>query len=98
MSGASITYYGMGVWRSTDQRPGTACDPQRSSTSWRTRSSSWGSNPDEDPPRLLAIGPDDSGNLLEVIWLELAGARRLVIHAMKLRPAFYALRPPGETT
>lgn len=54
--------------------------------------------PDEDPPRLLAIGPDDSGNLLEVIWLELAGARRLVIHAMKLRPAFYALLPPGETT
>jgi len=28
--------------------------------------------PDADPPKGLAIGPDQAGNLLEVIWLELA--------------------------
>lgn len=28
-------------------------------------------DPDSDPPRVLAIGPDFGGNLLEVIWLEL---------------------------
>lgn len=29
-------------------------------------------DPDADPPRVLAIGPDLAGNLLEIIWLELA--------------------------
>lgn len=28
--------------------------------------------PDADPPKVLAIGPDHAGNLLEIIWLELA--------------------------
>ena len=47
----------------------------------------------------LAIGPDQAGNLLEVIWLELAGDAQLVIHAMALRPTFYDLLPPaGEDT
>lgn len=52
--------------------------------------------PDADPPRVLAIGPDDAGNLLEIIWLELMDERQLVIHAMRLRPAFYDLLPDGE--
>jgi uncharacterized DUF497 family protein len=51
--------------------------------------------PDSDPPRVLAVGPDPAGNLLEVIWLELDGGRRLVIHAMPLRRTFYDLLP-GE--
>jgi len=52
--------------------------------------------PDADPPRVLAIGPDRAGNLLEIIWLEL-GDERLVIHAMKLRPTFYDLPPGGDS-
>jgi len=53
--------------------------------------------PDADPPRVLAIGPDSAGNLLEVIWLELADDVELVIHAMPLRPEFYdLLSPPWE--
>ena len=47
--------------------------------------------PDAEPPRVLAIGPDQSGNLLEVIWIELAGGSVLVIHAMPLRRQFFAL-------
>jgi len=40
-----------------------------------------------------------TGNLLEVIWLELANDVQLVIHAMALRPTFYDLLPPaGEDT
>lgn len=55
--------------------------------------------PDADPPKCLAIGSDEAGNLLEVIWLELAGDVKLVIHAMALRPTFYDLLPPaGEDT
>jgi hypothetical protein len=49
--------------------------------------------PDADPPKVLAIGPDMAGNLLEVIWLELADEVNLVIDAMPLRPAFYHLLP-----
>ena len=51
---------------------------------------------DGDPPRVLAIGPDLAGNLLEVIWLELADERVLVIHAMSLRASFYGLLPEGR--
>jgi hypothetical protein len=46
-----------------------------------------------DPPRVLAIGPDLAGNLLEIVWLELAADRMLVIHAMPLRAEFHALLP-----
>ena len=52
---------------------------------------------DGDPPRVLAIGPDLAGNLLEVVWLELAEDRMMVIHAMPLRASFYGLLPEGET-
>ena len=41
--------------------------------------------PDADPPKVLAIGPDTAANLLEVIWLVLDD-RNLAIHAMPLRP------------
>ena len=45
-------------------------------------------------------GIDRAGNLLEVIWLELANDAELVIHAMRLRVAFYDLLPTrhGEDT
>ena len=47
--------------------------------------------PDSDPPKLLCIGPNRAGTLLEVIWLDLADERMLVIHAMNLRPIYYDL-------
>ncbi len=50
--------------------------------------------PDMDPPRVLAIGPDHAGNSLEVIWLELDDGVEMVIHAMRLRPSFHELLPP----
>jgi hypothetical protein len=53
-------------------------------------------DPETDPPKGLAIGPDPAGNLLEVIWLELADNVNLVIHAMDLRPQFYDLLPTAE--
>jgi hypothetical protein len=52
--------------------------------------------PDSDPPRVLAIGPDQAGNLLEIIWLELAERSPIVIHAMLLRRSFYDLLPSRE--
>lgn len=52
-------------------------------------------DPDADPPKQLAIGPDQAGNLLEMIALILADDRILVIHAMPLRSAFLDLLPGG---
>ena len=49
-------------------------------------------DPESDPPRVLAIGPDRAGNLLEIVWLELADYD-LAIHAMPLRRVFYDLLP-----
>jgi len=51
---------------------------------------------DADPPKLLWIGPDEAGNLLEVICLELEDDRLLVIHAMGLRETFFELLPEGD--
>ncbi len=51
---------------------------------------------DGDPPKLLAVGPDRAGNLLEVIVLVLADDRLVAIHAMALRPQFHDLLPPAE--
>jgi hypothetical protein len=48
-------------------------------------------DPDDDPPRVLAIGPDTAGNLLEVIWIVLEDQRDVVIHAMGLRSTFRGL-------
>jgi uncharacterized DUF497 family protein len=50
---------------------------------------------ESDPSKVLAIGPDRAGNLLEVIMLELAEGELLAIHAMSLRAAFHDLLPPG---
>jgi hypothetical protein len=52
--------------------------------------------PHADPPRVLAIGPDRAGNLLEIIWLEFENDPPIVIHAMALRRAFHDLLPTGE--
>jgi len=43
-----------------------------------------------DPPSVLGIGPDPAGNLLELIWLELAD-EDLLIHAMPLRKKYFDL-------
>lgn len=48
-------------------------------------------DPVGDPSRVLAIGPDPSGNMLEVIWLELSDGKQLAIHAMALRSAYFTL-------
>lgn len=52
-------------------------------------------DPDSDPPKMLAIGPDPGGRPAEIIWLELA-ENALVIHAMDLRPIFHQLLPAPE--
>ena len=49
-------------------------------------------DPDADPPKVLVIGPDLAGNLLEVVLLDLADDV-LAIHAMALRATFYDLLP-----
>ena len=48
-------------------------------------------DPDEDPVRTIAVGPDRSGNLLEVIWVDGDDGEPRVIHAMKLRPKYFHL-------
>lgn len=53
-------------------------------------------DPDDDPPKLLLIGPDRAGNLLEVIVLVLADDLLMAIHAMALRTSYYELLPKVE--
>ncbi len=53
-------------------------------------------DPDADPPKVLVIGPDPAGNLLEIIVLVLENDRLIAIHAMRLRRQFYELLPGEE--
>lgn len=77
------------MWRSTGRHASTASTTRSSATP----STIIDLEPEGDPPKVLAIGPDHAGNLLEIIWFELADDVDLVIHAMPLRPAFYDLLP-----
>jgi hypothetical protein len=53
---------------------------------------------DESPLRTLLLGPDRSGNMLEVIVLHLDDGREMVIHAMSMRAHYRGLLPrPPET-
>ena len=51
---------------------------------------------DESPLRTLVLGPNRSGNMLEVIVLHLDDGREIVIHAMPMRAHYRRLlpRPP----
>jgi hypothetical protein len=50
-------------------------------------------DPDNDPPKLLFIGPDSAGNLLELVGGELADGVLLIWHAMKCRNEYLQLLP-----
>ena len=53
---------------------------------------------DSRRPKVLVIGPDRAGNLLELIAVELTGERLLVFHVMPLRPIHHYLLAGGETS
>ncbi|QIK68379.1 hypothetical protein G7072_04085 [Nocardioides sp. HDW12B] len=46
--------------------------------------------PDTEPPKLLFVGPDEAGNLLELVGGELNG-ELWIWHAMKCRPQYLQL-------
>lgn len=48
---------------------------------------------DEELPGFVVIGPDLSGNLLEVIVVTRENQEALAIHAMPLRPKYRYLLP-----
>ncbi len=48
---------------------------------------------DHDPPKLLIIGPDSAGNILELIGGELADGVLLIWHADRCRRAYLDLLP-----
>ena len=50
---------------------------------------------DADLPKVLAIGADQSGRWLEVIWLRFSD-RDVVIHAMNLRKVFHEFLERGD--
>jgi len=48
---------------------------------------------DAEPPKLLFIGPDSAGNLLELIGSDLDGGGTLIWHAMACRSQYLGLLP-----
>ena len=56
-------------------------------------------DPDTDPPKLLFIGPDQAGNLLEPIGAEIADGVLLIWRADACRRKYLILLPDsgGET-
>lgn len=53
---------------------------------------------EEDTDKVLYLGPDRAGNLLEVVAVLRTNEAELIIHAMRMRPMYEPLlRDPGET-
>jgi hypothetical protein len=52
-------------------------------------------NPDAEQPKLLTIGPDSAGNLLELIGGPRPNEEHLIWHAMRCRAKYLALLPSG---
>lgn len=51
--------------------------------------------PEHDPPKLLIIGPDPAGNLLELVGGEFASDLLVIWHADRCRRRYLdLLRPP----
>ena len=48
---------------------------------------------DESLRRLLVLGPDRAGNMLELVVLVFDDGRQMVIHAMVMRAKYRALLP-----
>ena len=51
-------------------------------------------DPDHDPPKLLFLGPDGAGNLLELIGGDFESGDRVIWHAMPCRPQYSKLLSP----
>jgi hypothetical protein len=51
----------------------------------------------EPPWRVLYLGPDRAGNLLEVVAIERDDGTELAIHAMKMQHKYEHLLPRGLT-
>jgi hypothetical protein len=52
-------------------------------------------DPDAEPPKVLTIGPDSAGNLLELVGGPRLNGDYLIWHAMRCRPPYLALLPGG---
>ncbi len=50
-------------------------------------------DPDREPPKLLILGPDPGGNILELVGGEFPGDEVLIWHAMPCRPKYHSLLP-----
>lgn len=84
------------VWRFFRRVAGTASTKRTSSIAWRTRENAVViEEVADDPVRYLVLGPDRSGNLLELVALDRPHGPA-VIHAMKMRPKYRHLLPGSE--
>lgn len=92
-TGPLVSYYDSSVWMyclrpdGMGSRTPTSTMPSRHATVVEEVA--------EDPLRYLLIGPDRSGNLLELIVLDQPQGPA-VMHAMVLRAKYRRLLPPGE--
>jgi hypothetical protein len=90
-------YYTLAVWNFTARLASMASRTTTSSTPLRTRS-----RPTLSKATTTSLAehwcsaPTGAGNLLELVVLELDDGRRLVIHAMSMRPAYRDLLPQPD--
>jgi hypothetical protein len=94
--GPRFVYYTKNVWRSTTRLDGTASKTTIFRHATEHPLVVVDLDPDADPPKQLAIGPDPAGNLLEVVVLTLIEEQLLAVHAMPLREKYFYLLPGGD--
>lgn len=52
---------------------------------------------EDEEAKVLYLGPDSAGNLIEVVTVARTGGSEVVIHAMAMRPQYQSLLPPPQS-
>lgn len=89
----AVSYYTCCRCYASRNRPYDTDSPGRTS---RTRTTAiFGDvlDPDNDPPKLLFIGPDGAANLLELIGGDSESGDRVIWHADRLSAQYHKLLP-----
>ena len=96
--GVTMNVYGHlfeGKQRELDSRPQRHPPPdplEEAASRWRRGDL----DDDTSPERILVLGSDPAGNMLELVVLHFEDGRDMVIHAMRMRRQYETQLPPQE--
>lgn len=91
-----VSYYTSAVLRIADSALKHGCSREDVSDAYDMAVFEGVVDAEAELPKLLTIGPDPAGNLLELVGGRRANGDYLIWHAMRCQPQYLALLPGGR--